>query len=229
VLPKSKGLLQFLCCGLILIVVSSGCNRGEKPENQKPAVAAHERTIIAVGDSLTAGYGVAEDQAYPAKLEEKLRRNGYSYRVINAGVSGETSSGTLARIDWIAGKKPDIVLLETGANDALRGMPISLIRSNLEETINKLQAQKIEVVLAGMQMVRNLGPLYTAGFAKIYKEVARDRQVILIPFFLAGVAADPGLNQEDTIHPTAKGYTIVADTVYPFVVQAIEKRARRGP
>jgi len=212
---------------LILIAVLSGCNRGEKPEKQKPAATATEGTIIAVGDSLTAGYGVAEDQAYPAKLEAKLRQNGYTYRVINAGVSGETSSGTLARIDWIAGKKPDIVILETGANDALRGMPIKLIRSNLEETIKKLQAQRIEVVLAGMQIVRNLGPLYTAAFAKIYQEVARDRQVILIPFFLAGVAADPALNQEDTIHPTAKGYKIVADTVYPYVVQAIEKREKR--
>jgi len=226
---KTKIFKKILCCVFFLIVLLSGC-KGEEKEKRQPQTVLPEYagTIIAVGDSLTAGLGVMEKEAYPALLEEKLHQTGYPYRVINAGVSGETSSGTLARIDWVVSKQPDIVILESGANDALRGLSAKLIRKNLNQTILKLQAKNIEVVLAGMQIVQNLGPEYTASFTKLYADIARERHVLLIPFFLRGVAGVRSLNQADTIHPTAEGYRIVADTVYPYVVQAIEKKGQIG-
>jgi acyl-CoA thioesterase-1 len=224
---KANTCKKILCCGFFLIVLLSGCKGGEQKNGQpQPVLPESAGTIIAVGDSLTAGLGVMENEAYPALLEERLRENGYPYRVVNAGVSGETSSGTLARIDWIISKQPDIVILESGANDALRGLPTKLIRKNLDKAITKLQAKNIEVVLAGMQIVQNLGPEYTASFTELYADLARERHVILIPFFLKGVAGVRRLNQADTIHPTAEGCGIVADTVYPYVVQAIEKKGQ---
>lgn len=208
------------------LVFAWGCERG-KHEDKKPPQStrphAYRGTIVALGDSLTAGKGVSEEQAYPALLQKKLQANGYNFRVINAGISGETSSGALSRINWILTIKPDIVILETGANDGLRGIPTTVLEGNLRQIIRILQQNKVIVVLAGMQIVRNLGPDYTRAFAKVYPRVARQDGVNLIPFFLAGVAGEPSLNQEDTIHPTAKGYRIVVDTVYPYVVQAIER------
>jgi acyl-CoA thioesterase-1 len=139
-------------------------------------------------------------------------------------VSGETSSGTLSRVDWIlaSAQKPDIVILETGGNDGLRAIDPELTRKNLESIIDSFQASGIEVVLAGMETIQNLGEEYTVAYAAIYPAVAEEKNVILIPFFLEGVAAERSLNQEDGIHPTAEGYQIVAETVYPYVVEAIE-------
>lgn len=209
---------------LFLLAASAGCEQRRQQDKVPPtkAPAVYRGTIVAVGDSLTAGKGVAEEQAYPAQLQKKLQENGYPYRVINAGISGETSSGALSRINWILTTKPDIVILETGANDGLRGIPTKVIEDNLRQIIHILRQNKVVVVLAGMQMVRNLGQQYTEAFAAIYPAVARQEKVILIPFFLQGVAAAPSLNQEDTIHPTGQGYQVVVDTVYPYVLQAIK-------
>jgi len=175
-----------------------------------------------MGDSLTAGYGVDETEAYPALLEARLREGGFNYRVVNAGVSGETSSGALARLDWMLTLEPDIVLLETGANDGLRAVDPALTRRNIEAIVAKLQANNIIVVLAGMQMVRNLGPEFTRSFGAIYPEIARASELILIPFFLEGVAGRSDLNQADGIHPTADGYRIIVDHIEPYILQAIE-------
>ena len=172
---------------------------------------------------MTAGLGVAEEEAYPAVLERKLQQGGYSWQVINAGISGETSSGALTRIDWIIAQQPDIVILETGANDGMRGIPIRVIRENINQAVQQLKDANIEVVLAGMQMLQNLGPEYTAQFKAVYPAVAEKQGVILIPFFLEQVAGTPSLNLPDFIHPTPEGHRIVAQTVYPFVVKAIQQ------
>jgi acyl-CoA thioesterase-1 len=184
-------------------------------------------TIVAVGDSLTAGLGVNEEDAYPAQLEKKLRTAGYDWKVINAGISGETSSGTLSRINWVMKLKPDIVILETGANDGLRGIDPRLTRKNIDETIRILKQQNVIVVLAGMKMVRNLGQKFTQDFADIYPSLAKKHDLILVPFFLQGVAGNPSLNQPDGIHPTAAGYRIITNTIYPFARKAIDKNEKR--
>jgi acyl-CoA thioesterase-1 len=170
--------------------------------------------------------GVAEEEAYPALLEDKLQQNGYNWQVINAGISGETSSGALARINWIIAQQPDIVILETGANDGMRGIPTGLIRENISRTVYLLKEAGVEVVLAGMQMLQNLGPIYTKQFAAVYPAVAEEQEVILIPFFLEQVAGNPALNLEDFIHPTPAGHRIIAQTVYPFVLKAIKAKSR---
>ncbi|HUI46043.1 MAG TPA: arylesterase [Nitrospirota bacterium] len=212
---------------LILLLILSGCKR----QDEKALVVRHEQTvydgtIVAVGDSLTAGLGVNEEDAYPARLERKLRAGGYRWRVINAGISGETSSGTLSRILWVLKLKPDIVILETGANDGLRGINPQVTRKNIEETVRILKEHHVVVVLAGMRMVTNLGRKFTDEFYSNYPAAARKYDLALIPFFLAGVAGDPALNQPDGIHPTAEGYRLVAETVYPYVQKEIERLKR---
>ncbi|WP_319522910.1 arylesterase [uncultured Desulfosarcina sp.] len=220
---KRIGLLMI---GLGLLV--AGCN--QEPTTQTPApvvkapAPAYEGTIVAVGDSLTAGLGVDEDMAYPAQLERRLKVDRYDFRVVNAGVSGETSSGALARIDWvIASLQPDIVILETGANDGLRGLDPDLLLSNLDRLVDRLKSQNIQVILAGMQMLPNLGPDYIRAFADIYPRIADKHGILLIPFFLEGVAGRPELNQDDRMHPTAEGYARIVETVYPTVVTAIQR------
>ena len=221
---------QEICILLLLFFVLTGCDGQESPANTSPqqqqAAKIYEGTIIALGDSLTAGLGVAEEEAYPALLEEKLQQKGYNWQVINAGISGETSSGALSRINWIIAQQPDIVILETGANDGMRGIPTGLIRKNISQAVHLLRQAGVEVVLAGMQMLQNLGPVYTKEFAEIYPALAEEQKVILVPFFLEQVAGNPSLNLEDTIHPTPAGHLIVAQTVYPYVLKAIE--AHRG-
>ncbi|MBJ6726282.1 arylesterase [Geomesophilobacter sediminis] len=187
------------------------------------AGAAAEPTIVAVGDSLTAGFGVAKEDAYPALLEKKLRQAGYRYRVVNAGVSGETTRGALSRIDSILKLHPEIVILESGANDGMRGSDPQLIENNLDTIVTRLQKDHVVVVLAGMEMFPALGRDYAGSFAAAYRRVAEKHRIIVIPFFLKRVAGDPALNQGDLVHPTAAGYRIVTETVYPYVVQAIEK------
>ena len=188
---------------------------------------ASRGTVIAVGDSLTAGYGVSQLEAYPAQLEKKLREAGYHWQVVNAGISGETSSGTLSRIDWILKLKPDIVVLETGANDGLRGVPPHLIKKNLDQIVSRLEANDVVVVLAGMQALKNMGGSFTTEFAAIYPSIAKKYDLILMPFFLENVAGEPDLNLGDGIHPSAKGYRIITDSIYPYLLQAIEKKTER--
>jgi acyl-CoA thioesterase-1 len=217
--------------GLLLIIgiVLTGCDNPPQ-ETTAPApvtTPAVEGTIVCMGDSLTAGYGVDEAEAYPALLEARLREDGFAYQVINAGVSGETSSGALSRLDWMLTLDPDIVLLETGANDGLRGVDPALTRSNIATIVAELEAREIVVVLAGMQMVRNLGPAFTNRFRAIYTDIAASSGVILIPFFLEGVAGRPELNQADGIHPNAKGYPLIVDHIYPYITRAIAQHRKR--
>jgi acyl-CoA thioesterase-1 len=211
----------------LLLLAVLGCGEETPPTDSPPApagqtAAPRDGVIVAVGDSLTAGYRVAEDQAYPAILQQRLDRDGYNLEVINAGISGETSSGTLARLDWILTLKPAIIILETGANDGLRGIDPQLTRDNIDRIVTRLKTEGIVVVLAGMKMIKNLGKTFTRDFESLYPAIAAKQGVIFIPFFLEGVAANRQLNQADGIHPTEEGYRRVVDHVYPFVVEAIK-------
>ncbi len=170
-----------------------------------------------MGDSLTEGLGVDPDEAYPAQLEARLRREGINWTVINAGVSGETSSGALTRLSWILKSNPDAVLLVTGANDGLRGLDPKLTAENLKSIVSELKKNDIEVMLGGMHALPNLGEDYAQKFNAVYGQVAKQEGVMLIPFFLEGVAREPHLNQEDGKHPTAQGYTKVVEHIYPDV------------
>ena len=208
---------------LLITLIAQGCGEEGSTPPQAPSKEKYEGTIVAVGDSLTEGLGVEEEFAYPAVLEKKLQDQGYRYRVINAGISGETSSGTLSRTKWVLTLKPDIAILVIGANDGFRGIDPALIKSNIRRIIQTLKDQNVVVVLGGMKIVQNLGREYTNAFAAVYPEVAESEDVIFIPFFLDGVAADPGLNQPDGIHPTAEGYRKVVDHIYPYVKRAIDK------
>lgn len=221
-----RGRCLLLSLTLWTILAGAGPGGKESPP-QRQSAPDYEGTIVAVGDSLTAGLGVAEEFAYPALLERKLIAGDFRYKVVNAGISGETSSGTLSRINWVLTLKPDIVILETGANDGLRGIDSALTRKNIQEILRVLEKAHVAVVLAGMQMVQNLGQEYTEAFRRIYPEAAKKFGIPLVPFFLAGVAGEPALNQADGIHPTAEGYRVVVETVYPYAVEAIRER-RKG-
>lgn len=228
-------LIRFRIYPLLLFTVLSGmlliaaCGGSTAPPaatpvpSPVPSPTQAGLLIIAMGDSLTEGLGVNMDRAYPAQLEQKLRDSGYAVTVVNAGVSGETSSGALARADWVLRQKPDIVILATGGNDGLRGIDPALTAQNIDQLVAKIQATGAVVVLPGMEMVQNMGEEYTSKFRAIYPEIATRRKAILMPFFLEGVAGDPKLNQADFIHPTAEGYAIVVNNLYPYVVQAIEQ------
>ncbi|MFO0770753.1 MAG: arylesterase [Nitrospiraceae bacterium] len=173
--------------------------------------------IVAFGDSLTAGFGVSQDQAYPSQLESKLASLGYDYEVVNAGVSGETTAGGLRRVGWILKSKPRLVVLELGGNDGLRGLSLSETRSNLDTIIRKLKEAHVQVVLAGMKLPPNYGEEYTRQFEAIYRELASRHHLPFVPFFLEGVGGKSGLNQADGIHPTAEGHRIIAETVLQTV------------
>ncbi len=213
---------------LILLLLLTACGAAEPtptpvaPPTATPLVQ-EGLLIVAMGDSLTAGLGVESADAYPTQLERKLQADGYAVTVVNAGVSGETSSGALSRVDWVLRQEPDIVILATGGNDGLRGVEPSVTAANIDKIVQKVQASGAVVVLAGMEMVQNMGAQFTGDFRAIYPEIAQRRSVILMPFLLEGVAGDPKLNQPDFIHPTAEGYTIIVDALYPYVVQAIEQ------
>jgi acyl-CoA thioesterase I len=173
------------------------------------------RVIVAFGDSLTAGLGVAAEEAYPSVLERTIREAGYSYRVINAGVSGETTAGGLRRVPWILKYRPEIVILELGGNDGLRGLSLIQTKKNLAEIIEALQKAHVRVVLAGMKIPPNYGKEYTEAFEEMYPDFAARYHVTLIPFFLEGVGGRASLNQADGIHPTAEGYLKVVQNVWP--------------
>ena len=219
-----------LLLGIFLVLCSlfAGCEQQDRPAPAVPRPQTdYEGTIVAVGDSLTAGLGVSERDAYPARLERKLRETGLHWRVINAGISGETSSGARSRVNWTLKLIPDIVILETGANDGLRGIDPAVTRRNIDETVRILKQNRVVVVLAGMRMFTNLGRDYTKAFAELYPAVAKKHDVILVPFFLEGVAGDPALNQADGIHPTAEGYRTITETVHAHVLKAIRQAGKR--
>jgi acyl-CoA thioesterase-1 len=182
-----------------------------------PRAAANEPVIVALGDSLTAGFGVAAEEAWPALLENRLSREGYRYRVVNAGVSGDTSAGGLRRVPWVLRARPDIAIVALGANDGLRGQNIEALAANLTEIVERLRAGGAQVLLAGMRVPPNYGADFARAFARVFADVAQRAQVAFMPFLLDGVAADPRLNLLDGIHPNAAGHRVIAERVWPFL------------
>ena len=182
-----------------------------------------EETLAVLGDSLTAGFGIGREEAFPALLQERLRREGYDYRVVNAGVSGDTTAGGLRRVDWVLRTRPSIVIVALGGNDGLRGLSVDAMRENLEEIIARIRASGARVLLAGMRVPPNYGGEYARAFAAAFPAVARKAGVSLMPFLLDGVAGDPGLNQPDGIHPNARGQQVVAARLWPYLTPLLPK------
>ncbi len=189
-----------------------------------PASAESARPrLLALGDSLTAGFGLPEDQAFPTRLQAWLNRAGVEVTVINAGVSGDTSAGGLARLDWALGNDPpEFALVELGANDALRGLSPGALYDNLDKIISRLQAKRVKVLLAGMYAPRNYGSDYDKEFDAVYPRLAKAHGVPLYAFFLDGVAGDPALNQADGLHPNPRGVDVIVDRLGPEVVKLIK-------
>ena len=185
--------------------------------------------IVAFGDSLTAGYRLAPDQAFPVRLEAKLKARGHDVAVVNAGVSGDTTAAGRARMEWSMPEGADAVILELGANDALRGLPPEQARANLEAMITALNAKGAEILLAGMQAPRNYGPEYASAFDRIFPELAKAHDLLLYPFFLDGIALDAKLNLDDGIHPNARGVDVIVDGILPKVEELIARvKKKRG-
>jgi acyl-CoA thioesterase I len=178
--------------------------------------ASAPKVILFFGDSLTAGYGLSVDEAFPALVEQKFNKKGKPAKAVNAGLSGETSAGGLTRIDWVLRQPIDVFVLELGANDALRGLPLEQTEKNLQAIINKVKAKypDVKIVIAGMMVPPNMGPEYTTKFQKIFPALAAKNKAVLMPFLLKDVAGDEKLNLADGIHPNVEGHKIVAENVY---------------
>jgi acyl-CoA thioesterase I len=234
---------------ILLLCIAAMCtNCGDKqpaPPASRPAPApesvpahaltpapARRHTILFLGTSLTAGYGIGAQNAFPAIVQQKLDSAKLPYRVVNAGLSGETSAGGLRRLDWTLQQPVDVLVLELGANDGLRGLSVSQMKANLDSIMERTRARYPEaaIVLAGMQAPPNLGAAYTHNFRAAFTELARKYDAVLIPFLLDDVAAKPELNQPDAIHPNAAGHRIIAETVWtnlkPVLTERMEAAAK---
>lgn len=189
------------------------------------ATPAFGGTILFLGDSLTAGLGVAETEAYPALIEQKVKEKNLPFTVINAGISGDTTAGGLARLDWVLQKKIDVLVLALGANDGLRGLPVAQTKANLQAIFDRVKAKNpgVKIVIAGMQIPPNMGGEYGTAFRAIFPELARANQAALVPFLLEGVGGNDGLNQVDHIHPTAAGHRVLAENVWRLLEPLLSK------
>ena len=190
--------------------------------------ADSSRTILFYGDSLTAGYGLDREQAFPALVQARIDSLGWNFEVFNAGLSGETSAGGLRRIDWLMRRPVDVFVLELGANDGLRGIDLKSTRSNLQQIIDRVKAKNpdISLVVVGMQMPPNLGAEYTEEFQRLFPGLAKENGAALVPFLLEGVADSPELNLSDGNHPTVEGHRIVAETVWATLGPVLETLRR---
>lgn len=184
--------------------------------------------IVALGDSLTAGFGVAPEDAFPVRLQAWLKAHGIDAQVANAGVSGDTTAGGLARLDWAMAEPADAVLVELGANDALRALDPADARKNLDAILTRLDQRKVKVLLLGMKSLANWGADYASAFDAIYPALAEQHHVLLYPFFLDGVALQPKLNQPDGLHPNARGVGVIVDRVGPYVLRLLNGAGGAG-
>ncbi|MFC4350095.1 arylesterase [Fodinicurvata halophila] len=193
-----------------------------------PAWAEETLRLMAYGDSLVHGYGLPDGETFPDQLEAALREQGHDVNVLNAGNSGDTSKAGLSRVDWALADDPDAVILVLGANDALRGLEPSAMEDNLSELIVRFRQEELPVLLAGMMAPRNLGPEYTEEFDSVFPRLAEEHDVLFYPFFLKDVAAEPELNQDDGIHPNAKGVAVIVENILPKVEELIEETRSGG-
>jgi acyl-CoA thioesterase-1 len=183
------------------------------------------KRIVVLGDSIAAGYGVDPDEAYPAVLQRKIDEAKLPYTVVNAGLSGDTTAGGLRRIDWILKQPVDILIIELGGNDGLRGLPISHTRANLQSIIDRIRTKypKAQIIVAGMKMPANMGADYTSEFEKVFAEIAEKNKTALVPFVLENVGGKVELNQPDRIHPTPAGHQIVAQNIWPVLQKLLKE------
>ena len=185
--------------------------------------------ILALGDSLTDGYGLEQSQAFPKKLEERLHKNGFDFvEVVNAGISGSTSSTAPSRLRWQLRSRPDLMILALGANDGLRGVPIETTKKNLTQTIKMAKEENVKVILAGMLLPPNYGEEYRTQFSEMFKEISKEQSVPLIPFLLEGVAGEPRYNLEDAIHPNERGHEKIAENVYKHLLPHLPKKSTKS-
>jgi len=228
-----RNLIRYSSILLMFLMFSCGENSEKKSEKNNTEEAQTETeiqesekdVILFFGNSLTAGMGLEPSEAFPALIQNRLDSLEYDYEVINAGLSGETTASGKNRINWVLNQDVDVFVLELGANDGLRGIPLEETRKNLQDIINTVMEKNpdTKIVLAGMQIPPNMGEEYTTEFRNIFPELAEENNLELIPFLLEGVAGDPKLNQQDGIHPTAEGYEIVADNVWSVLEDVVEK------
>ncbi len=211
-------LVLVACCGTARSVYSNQSVPSGNAMQERPV------HIMAFGDSLTAGYGLENAFGYPVVLERQLRERGLAVRVTNAGVSGDTSAGGAARLEWALADTPDILILELGANDALQGLDPALMRDNLARIIRMCQQRGVQVLLAGMRAPGNLGVQYAEAFDAVFPALAREYGVPLYPFFLDGVALDRALNQADGMHPNAEGVRVIVSRLLPYVERLLKAR-----
>ena len=204
---------------LVWVMVLSAANNGN---------AASLTRILVLGDSLSAGYGLLAGEAFPVKLGIKLRAAGHDVKMLNGGVSGDTSAGGRARLNWALADKPRFAIIELGANDGLRGLDSEAMRENLDDIIVRLKAAKIGVLLTGMRAPPNIGPDYGRAFNRVFPDLAQKHDVLLYPFFLDGVAAISSLNQRDGIHPNPRGVAVIVDRIMPFVVRLLKGKQNAG-
>ncbi len=213
--------MLFVCAGTL------GCGADqaepEAPASSPAAVAAATTRIVVLGDSIAAGRGLPESDAFPALVERGLRDEGYAVDVINAGVSGDTSAGGLSRVDWILETQPDVVVVELGGNDALRGQPLENTEANLRGIVRRVREAGARVLLLGMDIPTNYGPEYTGAFAALYPRIATDLEVPLVAGFVREVGFDDTLMQPDGLHPTAEGHRRLAATLLPHLRRLIEE------
>ena len=207
-----------------------GCDQrgGEPPEGATPPIATAARpSVVFLGTSLTAGLGLEPEQAYPALIQQKIDSAGLGFRVVNAGVSGETSAGARRRVDWLLREPVAVLVLETGANDGLRGLPPDSLRGNIQAVFDRAKGSSSppKLVLVGMRVPPNYGRAYTERFQAIYPQLARENGAELVPFLLEGVGGIGRLNQADGIHPTAEGQRVMAETVWKVLEPVLKEKA----
>jgi acyl-CoA thioesterase-1 len=224
-------ILRSLLLALPLAMVACGPADAPRPRaasapaqsQAQPERLGAPRRIVFLGDSLTAGLGLPREQSTPSLIQERLTAEGYPYEVINAGVSGDTSAGGLSRLDWSLDGDVEVLVIELGANDGLRGLPVAQMKRNLDEIITRAKARDITVILTGMEAPPNYGPLYTAEFRQVFRELADAHDVVFVPFYLDGVAGIPALNNSDGIHPNAEGARIIAGTIWRALAPVLDK------
>lgn len=223
--PLALGLSLLVCAACAQPDVPSAEVRSanDAPVPDRPAGGAARPRIVFLGDSLTAGYGLAKEESVPSLIQARLRSEGYPYDVVNAGVSGDTSAGGLSRLDWSLEGDVRILVLELGANDGLRGLPVANMKRNLTEIISRAQSRGIKVVLTGMEAPPNFGAAYTAEFRQVYRELSKLPDVTFMPFYLEGVAGIPHLNIADGMHPNAEGARIIERAVWETIEPLLEK------
>jgi acyl-CoA thioesterase I len=204
---------------------SGGAPAASRPTSEARPTSASRPRIVFLGDSLTAGLGLEKAQAVPALIQERLDRLGYDYEVLNAGVSGDTSAGGLSRLDWSLDGDVKVLVVELGANDGLRGLPVASMKRNLSEIIVRAKSRGVQVLLTGMEAPPNYGQAYTNEFRQVFRDLAREHNVPFMPFFLEGVAGIPALNNPDGIHPNPEGARLVEQAVWKALEPLLEKQS----